>query len=350
VTGAVRFAAATVLCAGLLACRDLAAERAERIARAGAAEAAGDFAEAEQLLRAGIDRDPRDAAARTALAEHWLRRDQAAEARRVLEALPSDVPRDAAYRTTQARIAVAAAPIEDASRALGFLAAHGADLPRDRDTFLSRWRKVGFGDADLLDPLPSGSRLALAESLVEAEELLSAVSVWRTLPEDGATAALFERIVTAALRLESVLTLVELEPELRTEATPRTSLALHRLLLVRGEWAEAEGVERRFLARHRGDPRRYGLVLARARRESRAGSPAVALRLARDAARLRPDRAEAFVEEAIALRALDRNDKAEAAIRTALLVDPDDPAALRIARELDGPAPPREQRLRIEIR
>jgi tetratricopeptide (TPR) repeat protein len=334
--------AAIAVACGAAACRDVAAERADRIARAEAAEATGDLAEAVRLLEQGVARDPRDAAARVALAEHWQRRREPVEAREVLDDLPAGVVRDEPYLRTQARVSLELAPLEGASRALAYLAGRGADRPEDRDTFVRRWRTDG-SDADpgLLDPLPAADRRALVAWLVEKDELLNAVKVWRTLPERDP--AVLDAILTAALRRERLGALEAVEPEIRASDTPRAALALHRLLLSRGDWAAAEALERRFLERHAGDPERYGLVLARARRESRAGSPAMGLRLAREAARLQPDRAEAFVEEALALRALHRDEKARGAIRTALLVEPDDPAALRIASELEPPAKPEER-------
>jgi tetratricopeptide (TPR) repeat protein len=348
--------AAIALACGAAACRDHAAERADRIARASAAEATGDLAEAGRILEQGVDRDPRDAEVRIALAEYWQRRGRPVEAREVLDELPAGVARDERYLRAQARTWLALGPLEGASRALAWLAARGEDGAADRDTFARHWRRHGV-DADprLLDPLPPADRVALAEVLIEDDQLAHATKVWRTLPAGDVSAATFDAILDAALRREKLSILAALEPELRAEPSARAARARHRLLLSRGDWAAAEALERRYLARHAGDPERYHLVLARARRESRAGSPAIGLRLAREAARLQPDRAEAFVEEALALRALHRDEKARGAIRTALLVAPDDPAALRIARELEPPQAgepdePRDHRYTIELR
>jgi tetratricopeptide (TPR) repeat protein len=213
---------------------------------------------------------------------------------------------------------------------------------------LRRWIE-SRAEPEPLRPLGAEARARAVGLLVEAGELTRAAAAWRALAADGPeAAALLDALLAAALRAEARDVLEALEPELREERTARSSLALHRLLIDRGEWARAEAVEREFLARHPRHPARYALVLARARRESRSGSPEAGLRLAREAARLRPDRAAGFVEQAIALRALERTSAARRAVRAALRVEPDDALALRLAEELD-PADLREPEHRISI-
>lgn len=284
-------------------CGDFEARRERLFARAAAAERAGDPAGAARILESGLAADPRDVALRLALAAGWERRGEPGRARLALDALPADVPRDASYLRELARL-------------------------------VRLERRRAF------------------ELALEQRELGGAVRLWRQLAESEPDARrLLDALLVAALRRDAWSVLEQLEPELRRQPTPRASLALHRLLLSRGEWGRAEALERAFLVRHPGHPGRYGLVLARARRESRSGAPREGLRLAREAARLRPDRAGGFLEQAVALRALDRGGAARSALRTALLVDPSDPSAARLARELlPEAAPVSEHRFSLELR
>lgn len=347
-------AAALLLTVALLAgvsCYDPEARRQEILARAEAHEATGDLEGAADILEGALSADPRDVPVRRALAEHWRRRGDLREAKRVLGGLPSDVPRDAAYQLALTRLSVEIAPVRSAALALPVLESAEELDPMTRDRFLRRWVRSG-ADPELLEPLSATTRLAAVELLIAEERLISAAEAWRVLAaEEARGGQLLDALVEAALRAETWTALEELEPELRVLQTPGAELALHRVLVRRGAWAEAEALEHDFLERYPDHPQRYALILTRARRESRSGSPEEGLRLAREAARLRPDRADGFVEQAVALQALGRDDEALGAVNSALLVEPSHKVALRLAADLKPAQPVRsEHRLSIDVR
>ena len=71
---------------------------------------AGDVDHEHRRLQSGVDRDPRDAVARLALAEHWQRRGFPSAARAALEGLPEDVARAPAYISAAAGMESALGP------------------------------------------------------------------------------------------------------------------------------------------------------------------------------------------------------------------------------------------------
>lgn len=332
-------------------CHDPVARRQGLLERAAASEAAGDLDGATRMLKSALSADPRDVTVRRALADHWLRRGRGLEARRILEALPADVPRDADYTLALARLSVDGAPVRAAALALPVLERAGELDPESLDRFLQRWIQHG-ADPAILRPLAASTRRRGLELLIEERRLSQAAHAWRALwVEDSEADDLLDVLAETALGAESWSIVEELEPQLRTRGTAEALLALHALLIRRGAWAEAEALENDFLERHPGHPERYELILARARRESRSGSADEGLRLAREATRLRPDRAEGFVEQAIALQALQQDDEARDALNSALLVEPSNAVALRLASQLNPPKPTRTgHRVSIELR
>lgn len=335
-----------------LACADHEGQRRARLARAEAAELAGDLDGAVQALEQGLAADPRDRVLRLALAEHWMRRGRPGSARSVLEGMPSDVSPDEGHLRLLAQLALVDAPLVAAIRALARLDERGDLEPEARDALLDRWITAG-AKPSLLARLPARLRVRAVERILEVDaSARRAPEAWAVLvagePEGE---RLLDALLARALRSHAQPAWEPFEERLRAASTPRSLLMVHRVLIERGDWAEAEQVERTFLRRHGDHPERYTLVLTRARRESRSGSAEEGLRLAREAGRLRPDRADALVEETIALRALGRTEDARRALHEALLVEPDDPLARRLSAELDPPPVRRtEDRLTIEIR
>lgn len=332
-------------------CGDPQARREARLARAEARESAGDAAGAARLLRGALDADPRDARVRRALAEHWMRRGAPDEARRVLDDLPEDVPRDADYLAALARASLDLAPLAEAAAALATLERAGPVDTALRDRFLQRWLETRAAP-EILRPLSSSAAGTALELVLEKGDLARAAALWRAVAARTPDAdRLLDRLVEATLRAEDWAPLDALEAALRARGTPEALVALHGVWLRKGAAGEAAALEADFLRRFPDHPARFPLLLARARRENRAGEHADALTLAQGASRLRPEEADALVEQAVALRALRRPAEARAVIETALLAEPRDPAAERLADALRiREAMRTDHRLEIELR
>ena len=283
--------------------------------------ARGDRSAAVAALEGFLRYDPRDLAVTVRLAQLDLDDGEAHAALRRLEGLPSEAPRQGElgddYFEALTRARVHAGCVE---QALPMLLAR-PDLseadPKLVDVFLERSYLTPHLD---LPDLPEAWRARRVEGLIRQGHLAAALDQWRRLA--SADTRLVELLFQAALA-RSELNLLRQAEEVHAEPpTPWKLLARHRLFLERAEEGEAAEVERQFLSRYPGHPRRFDVLMSRLRRENRSGRPNEALRLADEATALRPSDLAAMVERALALRSLGRMDRARSQLEQVLAQDP----------------------------
>lgn len=311
---------ALLFVATTLGCTSGEQRRRSVLEAADALLARGDRTGAVTALEGLLVRDPRDVAAVVRLAELDLEAGRYGRALDRLRSLPGDVPRPAAYFEALREAQVYAGPLEPA---LSLLLA-SADRPEEIEpdlvtTLIDRsidqpWRN--------LPALPQAWRVRRAERLMHAGHLDEAREEMRRLPADAESARLLEVLIQAAMERDALAFLRATEELNREPATPWKLLARHRLLMERGDEGEAAQLEQRFLRRFPGHPRRYDVLVSRARRENRSGSPEAALRLADEALRLRPSKVEPLMEKSLALRELGRGAESEAALELVLALEP----------------------------
>ena len=235
----------------------------------------GDPRRAISILEARLSFAPRDLAARSELARVWLSLGEASRASQVLRELPSDVAVDVDYRKTLARALVELHRIDEAAPVLAALSRDGELDGR----LLDRWIEQ-LAEGAWSDPIEGRGAIALA-----------------AFP-DSVTA----RDSPAKLEIE------------------------HRRLHTAGRHSEAAEVEALFLERYPTDPASYDIALTRSKRLLAEGQPEPSLALARQAAALDPSRAAPWVQQSLALDALDRAEESLHALDRALAADPYDTA------------------------
>jgi predicted Zn-dependent protease len=319
-----------VLVLVLTACTSVEERRTRVLEQSTTALDRGDATTAVALLESSLRYDPRDPVLRHRLAEVHLHLGNAYDAWSALAERPGDAPTAPGTTTLEAQILLECdRPYEALPRLLA-LERRGEADPQMVNRLLDQLARRGGARSEL----PAPWRRRLVHHLLAAHQGAAAVETWRRLPpEDAQRPALFEHILELLLRSpegdEVLRSLRELDD---ADASAPVLLARHRRAVLEGNGGTMERIEERFLTLYPNHPDRYPIVLARTRRALRRNALEEALGLARQAATLAPQRPEPLLEEAFALRALDRPDEARRSLEMVLALDPNNATALGLLR------------------
>ena len=326
-----------MLC-GLTACSSVEERRQATLDRAEYLLDLGDTPKALQVLDSFLSYDPRDPVIHHRMAEIHFDEGRPGQAVAILESIPGDVDLGVDSSDLLVRALVAGGHLR---RATAILKRAEADSPAGEERemvaetveeLLLALAEHGVPDRVKL-PAHWWSRVVLLQ--LEKQRLPSAIRNLEKVTDAELRDSLAERIFAQGLSRQEV----ELFRPMKELTQPPWSawklLVRHRLLTGVGQEDEAAVVEKEFLRLHSNHPKRFDMLLMSSRRHARAGEVNRSLELAQEASALRPTRPEPLVEQALALKALDRRQDAEQALETALSLVPDFRPAKNLLKRWD---------------